>query len=102
MVIRRFVYSCKHKKYLAKLPNVSVVIPFHNEHWTTLLRSAVSVLSRSPKHLIHEILLVDDFSSKGLATVLMLLLLLLLLLLPLPILPQSEDRVNFHIVCGLC
>ena len=57
--------SCKHKKYLTKLPNVSVVIPFHNEHWSTLLRSAVSVLNRSPKHLVHEIILVDDFSTKG-------------------------------------
>ena len=60
--------SCKHKKYLAKLLNVSVVIPFHNEHWSTLLRSAVSVLNRSPKHLIHEIILVDDYSSKGLSS----------------------------------
>lgn len=56
--------DCKKQKYSAELLTVSVVIPFHNEHWSTLLRSVESVLNRSPKHLIHEILLVDDFSSK--------------------------------------
>ncbi|KAK2164939.1 hypothetical protein LSH36_57g04092 [Paralvinella palmiformis] len=56
--------DCKKKKYLEILPNASVVIPFHNEHWTTLLRSAHSLLNRSPPHLLHEVILVDDFSSK--------------------------------------
>ena len=57
--------SCHSKKYLNILPNASVIVPFHNEHWTTLLRTAQSVLNRSPSHLIHEIILVDDYSSKG-------------------------------------
>ncbi|CAG9759554.1 unnamed protein product [Ceutorhynchus assimilis] len=56
--------SCKTKKYLKKLPSVSVIVPFHNEHWTTLLRTAVSVINRSPAELLKEIILVDDFSSK--------------------------------------
>lgn len=56
--------DCKTKKYWNMLPNASVIVPFHNEHWSTLLRTAKSVLNRSPKHLIHEIILVDDFSSK--------------------------------------
>ena len=50
---------------MTQLPNVSVVVPFHDEHWTTLLRTVQSVLNHSPEHLIHEIILTDDFSTKG-------------------------------------
>ncbi|XP_017777230.1 PREDICTED: polypeptide N-acetylgalactosaminyltransferase-like 6 [Nicrophorus vespilloides] len=56
--------GCKAKKYLKHLDTVSVIVPFHNEHWTTLLRTATSVINRSPVHLLKEIILVDDFSSK--------------------------------------
>ncbi|XP_052282106.1 putative polypeptide N-acetylgalactosaminyltransferase 10 isoform X1 [Dreissena polymorpha] len=56
--------DCKAKKYWNKLPNCSIVVPFHNEHWTTLLRLTYSVINRAPKELLHEVILVDDFSTK--------------------------------------
>ncbi|KHJ82260.1 hypothetical protein OESDEN_18048 [Oesophagostomum dentatum] len=59
--------ECKHWNYPETLPTVSVVIVFHNEGWTPLLRTVHSVLLRSPPKLIKEIVMVDDYSDKGLA-----------------------------------
>ena len=46
------------------LPTTSVVIIFTNEAWTPLLRTVWSVLEKTPPNLLHEIILVDDFSDK--------------------------------------
>jgi glycosyltransferase involved in cell wall biosynthesis len=45
------------------LPTASVVFIFKNERWSPVLRSVYSVLHRSPKHLLKEIILVDDQSD---------------------------------------
>ncbi|XP_029559238.1 polypeptide N-acetylgalactosaminyltransferase 13 isoform X2 [Salmo trutta] len=56
--------GCKTKVYTDDLPNTSIVIVFHNEAWSTLLRTVHSVINRSPRHLLQEILLVDDASER--------------------------------------
>ena len=45
------------------MPTASVVFIFKNERWSPVLRSVYSVLHRSPKHLLKEIILVDDQSD---------------------------------------
>ncbi|XP_034244463.1 polypeptide N-acetylgalactosaminyltransferase 5 isoform X1 [Thrips palmi] len=56
--------GCKSKNYPKLLPTTSIVIVFHNEAWSTLLRTVWSVINRSPRPLLREIILVDDASER--------------------------------------
>uniref|UniRef100_A0A915EFU1 Polypeptide N-acetylgalactosaminyltransferase n=1 Tax=Ditylenchus dipsaci TaxID=166011 RepID=A0A915EFU1_9BILA len=55
--------ECKTEKYADDLPDTSVVICFHNEAWSVLLRTVHSVIERTPAKLLNEVILVDDFSD---------------------------------------
>ncbi|XP_074684319.1 polypeptide N-acetylgalactosaminyltransferase 5 [Strix aluco] len=56
--------GCSEQRVHDDLPTTTIIMCFVDEVWSTLLRSVHSVLSRSPPHLIQEVILVDDFSTK--------------------------------------
>ncbi|XP_039756094.1 polypeptide N-acetylgalactosaminyltransferase 3-like isoform X2 [Pararge aegeria] len=57
--------SCRSILYnLGDLPTASVIIVFHNEAWSTLMRTVMSVLIRTPVVLLKQIILVDDASER--------------------------------------
>ena len=62
-----FFYRCKakHNSYPEKLPTTSVIICFHKERLSVLLRTIHSVINRTPPQLLTEVIVVDDFSEDG-------------------------------------
>ncbi|VDP70891.1 unnamed protein product [Echinostoma caproni] len=88
--VRRYVVdqregACLTQKYQSVLPSTSVIICFHNEAWSVLLRSVHSVIDNSPPELLKEVILVDDFSDKP-------------ILLAIPFEPAQMDYSD--LVCG--
>ncbi|XP_033097618.1 polypeptide N-acetylgalactosaminyltransferase 1-like [Anneissia japonica] len=56
--------QCRDKVYSKNLPDASVILVYHNEAWSTLLRNVHSIINRSPRDLLSEIILVDDASDQ--------------------------------------
>lgn len=56
---------CRQLKYSDNLPVSSVIMVFHNEPFTLMMRSVFAIFKRTPEHLLGEVVLVDDCSDRG-------------------------------------
>ncbi|KAG7214941.1 hypothetical protein INR49_005216 [Caranx melampygus] len=54
---------CQNKTYPKDLPSVGVVLIYLNEALSVIKRALRSIIDRTPKHLLAEIIMVDDNSS---------------------------------------
>ncbi|XP_042351826.1 probable polypeptide N-acetylgalactosaminyltransferase 8 [Plectropomus leopardus] len=54
---------CLTKNYPKDLPTVSVVLIYVNEALSVIKRAVRSIITHTPKHLLREIILVDDHST---------------------------------------
>ncbi|KAI1242821.1 hypothetical protein IHE44_0000373 [Lamprotornis superbus] len=57
--------GCLQQKYDSSLPTASIIICFHDEAWSTLLRTVHSIMDTTPKAFLKDIILVDDLSQQG-------------------------------------
>lgn len=56
--------ECKYWHYNENLLTASVIVVFHNEGWSTLMRTVHSVIKRTPRRYLAEVVLIDDYSNK--------------------------------------
>ncbi|XP_071752954.2 putative polypeptide N-acetylgalactosaminyltransferase 8 [Centroberyx gerrardi] len=56
---------CLQKHYPKDLPNIGVVLIYLDEALSVIKRAVRSIIDRTPKHLLWEIILVDDHSSNN-------------------------------------
>ncbi|XP_022370686.1 polypeptide N-acetylgalactosaminyltransferase 15 isoform X2 [Enhydra lutris kenyoni] len=56
---------CLQQHHGESLPTASVILCFHDEAWSTLLRTVQSILDTVPRAFLKEIILVDDLSQQG-------------------------------------
>ena len=55
--------TCRNISYSSKLPTASVIICFFREDFTVLMRTIHSVVNRSPKKVLKEIIVINDRSD---------------------------------------
>ena len=64
IVIMHSSPRCRRKVYPEDLSKASVIVVYYNEAWSPILRTVHSVVNRSPPQYLHEVILLDDSSTR--------------------------------------
>lgn len=65
--LQSYFFSCNNEDYSEVTKTASIIIIYHNEAFSVLVRMLHGIFKRTPEKLLHEIIMYDDYSESHLS-----------------------------------